>query len=224
MDNITDFIFYLSLLFIPGIVGSLILRYLTVHREFSQFYFIVYSLILGVLSYSILELVTKVYMERQCDCYDFYYCFIVQDFGKNLDFWNLIKSDKRNFNLIELIQASLIGFTIAIFISWIFNKKFIPKIANYMDITHRSGDDDSWNYFLNSNEVFWIFVRDQDLGITYFGNIKHFSEPGLPRELVLEEVDVFKTKNGKKLYELRRVYLDLSKGKFTIEFPNEEGE
>lgn len=224
MENITDFLFNLSLLFIPGIISSLLIRYLTVHREFTQFYFVIYSLILGIISYSFLEIITQVISVFECRCFD-PLCFEVYNkIGENLDFWKLITSEQTNFNLIELIQASGVAVLISIFISWIFNKKYIPKAAAILKITKRSGDDDSWTFFLNLNEVYWIFIRDQDLGITYYGLVKHFSEPGLPKEIVLEDVDVFKTKNSKKLYKLRAVYLDLSKGKFTLEFPDEDGE
>jgi len=44
--QITDFLVNLSLPFIADIISSLLIRYLTVHREFTQFYFVIYSLTL----------------------------------------------------------------------------------------------------------------------------------------------------------------------------------
>lgn len=121
---------------------------------------------------------------------------------------------------IEIIFASVIALISAIFYTWVYQKKIILRFANTrLHITNKSGDDDIWSHYLNSEEVTWVWIRDFNHSLTYFGRVKAFSDSGTQRELFMTDVSVYTISGKKELYNLNSAYISLSDGMYSIEQP-----
>lgn len=92
-------------------------------------------------------------------------------------------------------------------------------------VTNYSGDTDIWDYCfseLRPNGSF-VNVRDHDEGLIFQGFTQGFSERGDLRELLLSDVEVFKS-DGEPLYKTSAIYLGRAPEKISIDFYEEEGE
>ena len=129
--------------------------------------------------------------------------------------------------LLEVALATTLAPLIALFASWIVNHKIINKIAGEYGISQKYGDENLFSYFLNIQDLSWIYVLDKEKELTYMGEVVSFSECDSIQEIVLKNVSVFTYEDSKFLYKLSLVYLSKAVGSFVIEVPditNEENE
>ncbi|HUL12721.1 MAG TPA: DUF6338 family protein [Methylococcaceae bacterium] len=98
--------------------------------------------------------------------------------------------------------------------------KLLTRFLQLIKATKKYGDEDVWDFMLNSGEaaVEYAHVRDLDNGFLYAGWVDTFSETDKLRELVLLRVIVYNL-DGIKLYETPRLYLARAPEKINIEFP-----
>ena len=218
--SISEFAWRLILIFTPGIVCLIIIRYLTIYREYSNFFFFVYSSILGLLSYSFLELI---YWSYHLYCFSNWPHSGYEEpilLGNNLDIWKTIQNGDGGIPIDELLISLLfIAIPLALVFSKIIQEKVIIRAAQKLKITNKFGDDDLWSYFLNSKEIYWVWLRDLKRGVIYYGKIGSFSGPEREREILLLDVTVYSEGEGgvEELYISPAIYLTLNKFEFSIE-------
>lgn len=198
-----------------------LIRYLTVHKPISSFYFSLLALIKGVIDYATVEALAFAAAGISSFFTGAEFDQTASGFGKNLTVWKTFDNTLVTIPLQEIIITLCISVLTSTVVIWVYNKKLaIVLFRRYLRLTSRSGDDGVWSTFLNSQQVHWVFVRMKDTGITYFGRIHAFSDPGAPQEIVLEDVSVYSTvERTEHLYDLKAVYLPLEFGKFSIELP-----
>ena len=216
-----DLLYRFSVLFLPGAIAVLLIRHLTIHKPFALLYFIVYSVLVGLFCYISLQFLNIVY-----------YCIIslidsvsMKKLSYELKIWNSLLENSKKIPGKEVILATILSPIIGYVISAIFHNKLLLRIARKLQVSNRIGDEDIWSYFLASDTVGWVFVRDKESNLTYYGNVVAFSEPGDGvRELVLDDVSVYSSDTSTYLYDSPAVYLSGDKGKFSIELPTVEGD
>lgn len=96
------------------------------------------------------------------------------------------------------------------------------RLFRWIKATKRSGDEDQWEYLLNSEDTEWVYVRDHRYGLVYFGEVRGYSDSETRRELILVEVQVFDdtVKEGdRKLYEVPLLYICRDYNEISIEYP-----
>ena len=59
--KITEFVVYILIIFLPGILSLFYIRYLTVGKDIVNFLFFIYSAVLGIICYVILEILHWIY-------------------------------------------------------------------------------------------------------------------------------------------------------------------
>ncbi len=123
----------------------------------------------------------------------------------------------------EIALACLYGLLAATVGSLVHRYRFVNNIARKLRVSSRSGDEDVWDYFHNSSDTGWIFVRDHRLGLVYYGAVTAFSESGEERELIIEDVSVYEN-NGASgeaelLYETPAMYIARERDDLTMELP-----
>ncbi|WP_158850445.1 hypothetical protein [Algibacter sp. L1A34] len=197
----------LIIILIPGALATLIFGKLILHKEWSSFRFVLYSILFGVVSYLILQLLNN----------GINLC-ISADFNKlpELTIWSNL-NDASLIPYKEVGFASIISIIIAFFVSMIENKKVINKIAGFLGVSEKYGDENLYSMFLSSKNVEFIYLRDIKNQLTYHGWVKSFSENDTISEIRLCDVAVYNYTDSEFLYEVEEVYLSLNKQEIIIE-------
>lgn len=207
--NFTELTVQLLLIFLPGIVASIIINNLTTHKKPDFKFFIIYSFILGVLSYMIfyfLILFNKLYLK-------------INGFESKtkLTFIKVLTNNETSVNVKEIIFTTIIAFLLALLISFIINKGWFHIVARKLNITKQFGEKDVWQFLFNSRELSWISVRDFDTNMVYQGYVAAFSDTHKENELLIQDVYVYDGRTGSYLYDLNALYITREKSKLTIE-------
>jgi len=205
-----QFVVSLIVIFVPGIIAAVISDKITVHSKWNSFKFSLYALVLGLISYTFLQII-------------FYAIDIIKSFSFNvsswshLAVWNRAVSDAFMIPHKEVVLATLLSIPVAFFASFLINYKVFNKLANKFNISSKFGDENLYSYYLNTDEMDWVYVRDIENNLTYQGRVNSYSENDRMQELVLYEVTVFRYEDSAQLYSIPAVYLTKENGKFIIE-------
>ena len=111
----------------------------------------------------------------------------------------------------------LISIPLSFIISWIVNYKILNKIGEFFNVSTKYGDENLYSYYLNTNEIDWIYIRDVDNNLTYQGRVFSFSENSNIQEIVLYDVTVYRYEDSAELYHVPTIYLAKKSGSFRIE-------
>lgn len=206
----------LLVIMLPGITAAVIADKLVSHKRWTSFKFTLYAFVLGVGSYALLQIIAWlsdviIFLIR---------CLIMDESFSGwtmLNTWQAIESDSPAINSWELILATTFSVLVAFASTWVINHKVFNKIASRIGISNKYGDENLYSYFLNARGIGWVYVRDQERGLTYQGLIKAFSETESMQELVMEEVSVYNYEDSAFLYEIPTIYLTKNMGEFVIE-------
>jgi len=107
-------------------------------------------------------------------------------------------------------------------ILWLYaaNYKILTRILQKIKATRKYGDEDVWDFFLNSSskEVEFVNIRDFDRKVIFSGFVSVFSETDKTRELIISDVIVYDF-DGIELYKTPRMYIANPTDSVIIEFP-----
>ncbi len=209
MDNLTIMI---ALILLPGLLATIICDQIIFHEQkWGNLKYFIYSYLLGVFCYLTLELFSLIH-----------YFFINTDTSSyiHLKVWSIItnSSTEQNTPISEIFKAILIAPFFAFFISYLANHYSLNRIAIKFGISQKYGDENLYSKLLLDPKVQYIYFRDQETLLTYFGNVVAFSECETLKELTLSDVSVFDS-YSELLYHLPKVYIAKQPGKFSIEIP-----
>lgn len=194
----------LIIIFIPGAIATIIFGKLILHKEWSNFKFILFSVLFGVFSYLILQLIISLFnlcLSRNIS---------------DLTLWSTL-SDAKAIPYFEVLFSSIISIILAFFISYIENNKWIYNFAKRLKISNKYGDENLYSRFLNDSSTEYIYLRDIKNNLTYYGWVKSFSESSQVTEIRLAEVSVYSYSDSDLFYEIDEVYLSLNKSEIIIE-------
>jgi hypothetical protein len=130
-------------------------------------------------------------------------------------------NEKVLLNYFEIVYASVLAMLLGVLAGVAYNKKVVFRVARAFRITNHYGDDDVWSYVMNSDDVEWLFVRDHEVGLVYYGSPVVFSESDEKREILLDDVDVYSNADGKKLYHIDSLYISRKDNELTLEIPRQ---
>lgn len=121
----------------------------------------------------------------------------------------------------EVVWALAISIILALIWVYASTYKLLTRFLQFIKATKKYGDEDVWDFTLNSGKaaVEYAHFRDLQNGFLYSGTVEAFSETDRLRELVLRHVIVYNLE-GIKLYETPRLYLARAPENINIEFPN----
>lgn len=215
----SEFLTRMLILFFPGIISLVIIDKLTAHKKINQFYFFVYSFILGVLSYLLVYSVADISFLKP----------ITGQIEKKY-FLEFVESGKYGkYNPFEIALASLMGIIIAIMFCYLKNFKWLYKPLQFLRITSKFSDPDVLRYFLSSKEVQgWIYIRDITRDICYLGWLTAFSENPedslCKEEILLSDVRIYTNTSSELLYRCDYLYLPFKAEDMIIEYIKSEEE
>lgn len=198
--EISDFTIRIIILLIPGIIATVILENLTIHKRYTPFHYGLYSLLLGFCSYLVLKVV---------------YFF----FGTSLVFWEALLNEEIAINPKEILLACVCSVFVGLAISAMVYWKVLIRIAKLIRITDKFGDENLYSFFLNSPDVGYVYVRDLKNEIVYLGYVESFSETDHLMEILLRDVSVYMYGEEEPLYETSKIYLNFKLGEMIIDYP-----
>ena len=209
--QLTELTIRLLLIFFPGIIASIIIDSLTVHRGREFKLFILNSFILGLTSYFILYIIVSINN------------LIVQLMGLiptwEVNFLNSLIDKTSNINIKEVIVANVIAIILAFIVSTAINYKILHRFAKKLKITKKFGQLDVWSYVFDSPDIGWIIVRDLENDLMYQGWVEAFSDTFDKNELFIREVLVYRNSTSEELYFMEGIYISKEQKSLVIEFP-----
>ncbi|WP_157404621.1 hypothetical protein [Shouchella shacheensis] len=194
--DITDLSVRIIFLFLPGIIGAVIIDILTTHRKRQVFNFVIHAYLIGIFSYGILHGYS--FISNYCN-------FIISLDGTFLE--TLLNSGQE-IQVWEVFLSTLVGISLALFLVFVISRGLVYKAVNAIRLSTSHGDSDVWEYIMASNDVQWINIRRGDL--IYKGKVAVYSEKENIRELYLSDVDVYPEGNGELLYHLDSMYFNFN--------------
>ena len=204
---ISDLTVRIILLFLPGIISKLILEQLTVYKDHRFSYFVVYSLLLGFLSYfSYMIFLSLVGLFAEVD--------------RTVIFFGALTDEEAKVDFSEIFYVCIVSIILGFMLSYMINRNFLHRFATFIRLTNKFGDIDVWGHLFNSqDDTQWAVIRDLQYDLTFEGWIDAFSDTHEQNELLLRDVIVFSS-DGDELYRTPALYLHREAADITIEFPN----
>lgn len=194
--DISELTLKLILILVPGGIASIIFERLTIHKEWSNFKFVVNSILLGGISYLIGSLLIS---------------------EMKMVFDGLTSNEIPYEIILKVSGISIIVGLVAVPFD---HYKVLNRFAKLIKISNKYGDENLFTNFLNSKEISEIYVRDFENNLVYHGFIEKFSEQGDLQELLLYNVKVYSENTSEYLYDTQRVYLSMHKKNLLIEVPH----
>lgn len=116
-----------------------------------------------------------------------------------LDFFKFIEEKNASINISEVTIAILISVIIGVLLAFINNKKSLSKLAHKLNISKKFDELDVWSYAMNSDETYWLIIRDIEKDLLYQGWLDAYSSSHHDGEILLSNVSVFRNSNTKEL-------------------------
>lgn len=200
--SISDFSLKLLLLFLPGLVSFIVIDNLSTHRETKNIHWFVYSIILGLVSYSILYMI-----ELKA--------------GITITFWSTLVDSEKIIHYDEIMYSTIIGLVLGILLTFAINNGWFFRFFSRLKITQKHGYPDTLSYMLGLYNAQYLTVTDWEKEIRIVGELVAVSENIDQRdELVLQNCSIYNLDSGEKLYDIPVFYLAQDFDKITIEIDN----
>lgn len=214
--NLDSFLIRLVFLGLPGIVGSKLYRKLRGRRDqpaWEHFLEIALFSLLSYATYDYLSPWLPISSKGIEEPYTPLQALLHEDIPVAWISWR------------QILCPSLIGIALAVTASYFDTYKLVTKLGRWVKATRRFGDEDVWDFFHNMPGVEWVFVRDHELDLVYFGWILAYSDSGKDRELILRDVDVYRNLgDAERLYQCAVLYVSRDKHDLSIEVPLVKGQ
>lgn len=208
----TELAVAIGVILFPGIIATIITDKIIVHvRPWGSLKYGLYSFILGVLCYFVLQCIAWIQMMLP-ESFQ-----VISSLRSPLDVWNIIGDSKSKIDLQEVIGATLLSGPVAFGAAFLINHKVIHKFAKKFGVSSKYGDENLYSFYLNAQEIDWVYVRDIERKLTYQGRIFSFSENDTVQELVLSDVTVFGYEDSDEYYAVPSLYLCRARGNLVIE-------
>jgi len=201
-----------AIVLLPGIVAAAIADKITLHSpRWGSFKYGIYSFVFGVICYITLTAIVWVGSFFQ------WFLELVPQSAEGLAVWRFVADQTSTPKLSEVLAATVLSPVVAFSAAFAVNHKVFNKVASKLRVSRKYGDENLFSFFLNSDDIDWVYVRDSERGLTYEGRVLSYSENDDRQELVLVNVMVYSYEKSEKLYFVPSIYLSKDDGSFVIE-------
>jgi hypothetical protein len=201
----------LIVILVPGALAVFIYNRLTTHKEWSSFIFTTNAIILGFFSYLCLQIFVNIPVlahniagKGTSKAYT-----LLQTFS--------LLSDSKLIPYREVFYSSVFSVLLAYLWSYINQRRFVNRLAQYLKISWKYGDENLYSHFLEASDTHIVYIRNPRLNLTYRGQVRSFAETETISEISLANVTVYSYDNSDVLYEVEKIYLSFNKADIIIE-------
>ena len=196
----------------PGLIAAVICDKVTVHSQrWGSFKYSVYSFICGVSSYVALQLLAYLWNWVAASA-----CPSLLLASPTLDVWTIATTQKTSIDVSEVFWATALSPVVAAAAASTVNHKLINNTAQKLHLSSKYGDENLFSFFLNAQDIDWVYLRDIPNKLTYQGRVVSFSEVDDMQEVVLSEVTVFAYETSDELYSVPLIYLSKRGGRSSL--------
>ncbi|MDP9504562.1 hypothetical protein [Pseudomonas protegens] len=199
----------LIVILLPGIIAAIVFDKITSHTKWGSFKFVLYALVLGVVCYSCLQVL--------CWLGDILKAITGPLEWSTLAIWNSALSAAVSLKASEIFGAVLFSGPVAFLASYLVSHKTFNKLAGWLGVSYKFGDENLFSYFMNGQDVEWVYIRDREAELTYEGLVISFAENGTCHEVVLGDVKVYRYQTSEFLYSVDTIYLCKVFGSLVVE-------
>ncbi len=123
-----------------------------------------------------------------------------------------------------LIASTICGIILSYLLTYANTYRLANKFAQKISATNRYGDHDVWSQFIlyEVKKNLCIYIFDRKLGFTYFCKIAAWSGTEEKRELVLQHVYTYRTKDSKPLRYDTFLYISREDCDLELRIPPEQ--
>lgn len=197
----------------PGLITSIICDKIASHSpKWRTFKYVVYSFVFGVICYAFAELFSGTLHAIGTILWD-----VKAPQPLPLRVWSIATAQKVDINLFEIALATSLAPFVAVAATLMNNYKVLNSIAQKMRVSYKFGDENLFSYYLNRDDVLWVWIRDRGADLSYAGKVISWSEIDHIQEVVLSNVVVYRYTDSEELYSLPSIYLARPTGTFVIE-------
>jgi len=201
----------------PGIAATSIADKLTIHSQWDSFKFTLYALVLGMLNYSLLQLLAYGW-----DVLAYAWSMGVTHRPQplawtTLAIWRIVRRGDSAIPFNEVALATLLAIPEAFVVSALVHHKLLTRFGRWIHATNKYGDESLYAYLMSKNAATWVYVRDIENGLTFEGRLGGHSQTADLHELLLHDVIVYRYEEGTPLYFVPTAYLSREAGKLIIE-------
>ena len=216
------------LILFPGIVATKISNRLTERRRENAWEFFVRTFLYGIVTYMCTYIIMLI---GNGVIRGILYGFLNLEnppFLIDLSFYkNILNINEQiNIDYINIVTTTVVAIILSFISSKCDNKGVLNKFAQKINVTKKFAEHDVWaNLFNNMEQNAWITIRDIENDIIYQGWPRKFSSDHEEKELLLEDVIVFRNSDGVKLFERKNMYFNIKKEEnFIMEIESNEEE
>lgn len=209
----------IGVILFPGLIACVICDKIAAHTPYwGTFKYSIYSFIFGVVSYTGLQMCYNLFSWFQRLMSLTFSSEIPSEATTNsLRVWSIVTSQKANIDIQEIAYATIIACFISFLVTYLNNHKLLYKIASYVGVTRKYGDENLFYRYLSLEGIKWVYIRDPETNQTYKGEVASYSENEQIQEIVLSDVTVYSYETSEELYSLPSLYMAKPTGSFTIE-------
>lgn len=208
-----ELVIAVGVILLPGLIATIICDKITIHSSvWGSFKYGIYSFVFGVGCYVTLQVAS------------YLFGWLVSNFcpdgaadSESLKVWTIVTRQQVAIEPSEVFLATLFSPVVAAIAAFIVNHKLINRCAQWMSVSSKYGDENLYSFFLNAQEIDWVYLRDFANNLTYQGRVVSFSEVDSMQEIVMSNVTVFTYETSAELYSVPLLYLSKSRGSFVIE-------
>lgn len=201
----------LVILLFPGVLFVIIIDNFTEHRKWDSWKYILYSIVSGVFSYSILQLIILIsqfiYDIKGVAETSFYY----------LDVWNVINGSSKKFESIEVISSGAVAILSALFFLKIKTNSTIHNMLIALNVSEKYGDEPVFSKVIRSTSSEYVIVMVMDENIILSGMVYyyHMSEEGM-QELGMINVVATNMRDSQEIFTANKLYVSKPQGQLII--------
>lgn len=197
----------------PGLITTVICDKITVHSQrWESFKYSIYSFIFGVFCYVMLQALTILWSLGAAYLYP---TLLLE--SPILNVWTVVTNQRISISPAEVLVATSLSPFVAALAAFTINHKLINRTAQKLGLSSKYGDENLFSFFLNAQNIDWVYIRDIENKLTYQGRVVSFSEADNMQELVLSQVTIFAYETSDELYSIPSLYLSKPRGAFIIE-------
>jgi hypothetical protein len=208
--KLDPFLLQLAILFLPGLIWARLDARYALKAKPSEVEFLLRAFLFGITAYAVTFLVFR-------------------GFGRDFRLFDPGDAAPKLLGdaaaVREILAATAIGLGLALLWIYAATYKWLTRFLQFIRATKSYGDEDVWDFTLNSGrvEVEYVNLRDFENKLVYAGWVDTFSDTDKLRELVLRDVEVFNFE-GEKLFQVPRIYLARPSDSIHMEFPYQKQE
>lgn len=190
--TLSEFTISLLFLFLPGIIGVLLIRSLTHVNVSETKIFSLYAYLLSTISYLLLSIIYS-----------------------SSNFLNFLLEGRLIIDVKEIILSTIISICLSTLIIVATNTRLLYKIASKLKISNRFGSTDVWISTFDAKETDWITIRPLGTKEYFVGKVKDYSDTSTIRELVLTNVASYNDA-GNYIRSYEQLYFSFSSEQETV--------